>query len=83
MTAATDKHPTVRSMTTRRGDQYVVTIAASVITIRPKGTRSAKVRVPLDIGALYVRSLMAQVDAERRERARARRAKIAAGGRTA
>lgn len=76
MTRASDTRPTIRELTTRFGDRYVVTLGASVVSLRPKGTRSPKVRIDLDVGALYIRALTAQIEADRKARRRGK-----AGGR--
>lgn len=72
-TSASDTRPTIRAVTTRFGDTYIVALGASTITMRPKGTRSPKVRVTIDVGALYIRALTAQIEEERRAKRKARR----------
>lgn len=73
MTAARDDRPTRRRMTSRLGDPYVVELGAATLRIRPRGTRSARVLVTLEVGSLYLHALRAQLEAERAERARAKR----------
>lgn len=73
MTHGSDTKILRRKMTSRGGDQYKVEIKSSEITVRPFGSRSEKVLVRLDIGALYLRQLVAKLDAEKRDRQRAKR----------
>lgn len=72
-TRATDTRPTTREVTTRYGDTYILTLGASTITMRPKGTRSPKVRITIDVGSLYIRSLTAQIEEAKRAKRKARR----------
>lgn len=57
MTKANDYRPTIRDLTSRLGDGYVVQLYASHLTIRPKGSRSQKLLVSVEIGQLYLRCL--------------------------
>jgi len=75
MTPARDNQPTRRLLTSRLGDSYVVELYRSHLSIRPKGSRSGRIQVQLEIGSLFLRSLSAKVEAEARERRRSHRRK--------
>lgn len=58
--------PTRRLVQGRLGDEYVVEVYHDIIRLRPKGSRSPRVRVDLEWGQLYIRGITAQLDAEKR-----------------
>lgn len=75
MTRGTDERPTRRLLISERyGDAYVVELRASLILLRPKGSRrGGRAEVAVTPGAIYTRAMIARVDAERREKAKARK----------
>ncbi len=79
MTRASDVRPTRRLLTSDRyRDEYVVELRASLILMRPKGSRrGGPAEVAVYPGAIYTRAMIARVDAERRAKAAARKARRA------
>jgi hypothetical protein len=70
MTPATDTKPTRRVLSSRDG-QYVVELRATLILIRPKGSRvGGKAEVAIPVGAVYQRGVMVQLADEQRARRR-------------
>jgi hypothetical protein len=76
MTPARDDRPTRRELAGRLGDPYVVELSRSVLTIRPKGARSSRARVSLEVGQLYVRAIARQLELEKQERRRGRQKRV-------
>lgn len=77
MTRANDVTPVRRLVRGRSGDEYVVEVFATVVTIRPKGSRSPKVRVCMEWGgSLFQRALVARLEEEARAKRAARRRRI-------
>ena len=72
-TRAKETRPTKRVVVSARGDEYIVAVGATTLTLKPKGTRSRRVLVDIDWGSLYLRLLTAKIDAEKRERRAARK----------
>lgn len=75
MTRANDVTPVRRIVRGRSGDEYVVQLFATVVTIRPKGTRSGKVSVCLEWGQLFQRSLIAKLEADAKAKRAERKAR--------
>lgn len=73
MTRASNERPVSRVLTSQLGDEYVVTLHRSTVSVRPIRTRSTKVRLSLEIGGLFLRTLSNQLDAEKRAKRRGRR----------
>jgi len=71
MTRANDSTSVRRIVVSRGGDEYVVEIFKSVLTLRPKGSRSGHVRLTLEWGSLYLRALTAKLEAEAAEKRKA------------
>lgn len=51
---------------------FVVEVYRREIVLYPKGTRAKRLRIVLPWGGLYLRALAAQIDAEKREKRRAK-----------
>ena len=66
MTRATHTKPVRRIVAGRYGDEYIAEVYLTRLELRPKGSRSAKVRVSVDFGGLYQRGLVAQLEAEKK-----------------
>jgi hypothetical protein len=61
MTRAKDEAPTRRIMCDFAGNEYVVTLFAGVVEIRPKGSRAGSgAKVDIGIGTIYNRALIAR-----------------------
>jgi len=75
MTRATDK-ALRRTVSGQSFGELVIEVTRDELHLRPFGRRRGAVSIPW--GAVYLRAVQAIVDAERRERARQKRAK---GGR--
>jgi hypothetical protein len=73
MTRATEERPTKRILAGRDGD-YVVELRASLILVRPKGTRrGGPAEIAITPSLLHQRILAARAEEERRARQKARR----------
>lgn len=73
MTRANDRHPTRRIVETDDGD-FVLEVSARTLRLRPKGThRGGRAEVEATWSALYLRSMWARVESERRDKKRARK----------
>lgn len=73
MTRGDDMNPTVRVMQDADGKELIVSIGATFITIRPKGSRvGGETQVSTTPGAVYIRALMGAVEREKAERRRER-----------
>lgn len=74
MTRGSDVRPTRRLLSGPAGE-YAVELRESLILIRPKGARrNGGAEIVVTPGQVYVRAVMARVDAERREKRKLRRA---------
>jgi hypothetical protein len=69
VTRGNDLRPTRRLLSSRYGD-YVVELRATLILIRPKGSRrGGRAEVAIPVGAAYQRALLSQMaDAKRAKR---------------
>lgn len=71
MTRGSDIKPLRRLLASRYGDEYVIELLASVIIIRPKGSRrGGPAEVAFMPGAIYTRALLDRAPRRRRRRAR-------------
>lgn len=71
MTRGNNMRPTRRLMAGRRGDEYVVELGLDVITIRPKrARRGGPAEVTVLPGQIYVRAMMAMINASKPSRRR-------------
>lgn len=68
--------PVARVVSTRRSGDLVITLTPEGVTLREKGRRTTY--GPLDPGALFVMAVRQYVDAEKRRKAEARKARRAA-----
>jgi 5-enolpyruvylshikimate-3-phosphate synthase len=77
MTHGSDERPTRRVLRALDGTEYVVELRASLLTIRPKGTRrNGRAEVVVTPSSIYTRALIARAEAEQREKRRAKGTKV-------
>jgi hypothetical protein len=74
MTKANDRSPTRRVLEGQDGEFYVVTLSGRTISVRPKGgRRHGPQDKTVTVGQLFLRLTLAELEAKKRARARARR----------